>query len=129
MHTTGNYNSSNDNDYTESLLGASSDNDSELMTTTSTQRRQRKGKNSEEKTSNKKGKHDDGEKKTKKNDCPHCKKRGQKRPHPNTPHNKCIWNKAYKVWRPRLICDELEVDFKPRSKFSVDLGGWPELDE
>ena len=36
MHTTGNYNSSNDNDYTESSLGASLENDSELMATTST---------------------------------------------------------------------------------------------
>ena len=81
------------------------------------------------KNTNKKEKDDEGKKKKKKNTCPHCKKLGRKRPHPKTPHNKCFWNKSYKGWRPRLICDELEIDFKPRSKFSANLGGWPEADE
>ena len=125
----GNYNSSDNNDYTESSLGASSDKDNESMATTFTCGRRRKGKHSKEKNTNKKGKDDDGEKKKKKNDCLHCKKIGRKRPHPNTSHDKCFWNKGYKGWRPRSICDELEIDFKPRSKFSAKLGGWPESDE
>ena len=65
MCTTGNYDRSDNNDYTESVLGASSDEDNELMATTSTRGRRRKGKNSKEKTINKKGKDDDGEKKQK----------------------------------------------------------------
>ena len=42
MRTTGNYDSSNDNDYKESSLGASSDKDDELMATNSTRGRRRK---------------------------------------------------------------------------------------
>jgi hypothetical protein len=73
-----------------------------------------------------KGNNDDKKKKKKKNNCPHCKKLGRRQPHPNTPHDKCYWNKNYKGWRPRLICDKLEVAFKPRLKSSVELGGWLE---
>ncbi len=29
----------------------------------------------------------------------------------------------------KSICDELEVDFKPRIKFSADLGGYAEKDD
>jgi hypothetical protein len=43
--------------------------------------------------------------------------------------DKCKWNKKYKGYRFKLICDELEVDFKPRIKFRVDLGGYGEKDD
>ena len=119
MRTTGNYDSSNNNDYTESSLSASSDKDDELMATTSTCGHRRKGKNSKEKTTGKKEKDNEGKKKKKKNDCPHCKKIGHKRPHRNTAHDKCFWNKVYKGWHPRSICDELEIDFKPRGQSSA----------
>ena len=39
---------------------------------------------------------------------------------------KCMWNKKYKGYRFKLICNELKVDFKPRHKFPVDLGGYAE---
>jgi hypothetical protein len=68
------------------------------------------------------------EKKKKKNDCPHYKKFNRHRPHPNVPKDKCFWNKKYKGWRPRTICDKLEVEFKPCSKFTAKLGGYPEDD-
>jgi hypothetical protein len=68
------------------------------------------------------------EKKKKKNDCPHCKKFNQRRPHPNVPKDKCFWNKKYKGWHPRTVCNKLEVEFKPRSKFTAGLGGYPEDD-
>ncbi len=68
------------------------------------------------------------EKKKKKNDCLHCKKFNQHRPHPNVPKDKCFWNKKYKGWCPRMVCDKLEVKFKPRSKFTAELGGFPEDD-
>ena len=55
-----------------------------------------KEKNSKEKNTNKKGKDNEGKKKKKKNDCLHCKKLGCKRPHLNTSHDKCFWNKATK---------------------------------
>ena len=68
------------------------------------------------------------EKKRKKSDCPHCKKFNQCRPQPNVPKDKCLWNKKNKGWRPRTVCDKLEVEFKPRSKFTAKLGGYPEDD-
>jgi hypothetical protein len=40
--------------------------------------------------------------------------------------DKCMWNKKYKGYRFKSICDELEVDFKPRIKFLADLGGYAE---
>jgi hypothetical protein len=68
------------------------------------------------------------EKKRKKNDCPHRMKFNQRHPHPNVLKDKCFWNKKYKGWRPRTVCDKLEVKFKPRSKFTAELGGYPEDD-
>jgi hypothetical protein len=68
------------------------------------------------------------EKKKEKNNCPYCKKFNRRCPHPNVPKDKCFWNKKYKGWRPRMVCNELEVDFKPRSKFTAKLGGYPEDD-
>ncbi len=71
-----------------------------------------------------------GDKKTKKeNDCPHCKRYGNRCPHPKTPHEKCFWNKEWKGWRPRPVCNELEVTFKLRSKFLAELGGLKNDDE
>jgi hypothetical protein len=35
-----------------------------------------------------------------------------------------MWNKKYKGYRFKLICDEFEVDFKLRIKLMVDLGGY-----
>ena len=63
----------------------------------------------------------------KKNTCPHCKKYHRKKPHRVKP-DKCMWNKKYKGYRFKSICDELEVDFKPRIKFLADLGGYAEKD-
>jgi hypothetical protein len=68
------------------------------------------------------------EKKKKKNNSPHCKKFNRCRPHPNVLKDKCFWNKKYNSWCPRTVCDELEVKFKPRSKFIAKLGGYPEDD-
>jgi len=63
----------------------------------------------------------------KKNDCPHCKKFHHKKPHKADPE-KCMWNKKCKGYRFKSICDELEVDFKPRHTFSAKLGGYEEKD-
>jgi hypothetical protein len=94
-------NSDTDSEYTESAYGASSDSGS-----------------------SEKAKDDE----PKKNTCPHCKKYHRKKPHRVEP-DKCMWNKKYKGYRFKSICDELEVDFKPRIKFSADLGGYAEKDD
>ena len=73
MRMADNYDSSRDDNYTESSLGASSDKN-EFMAATSTCGRRRKG-NNKGKTTNKKENDDDGKKKN--NGCPHCKKLGR----------------------------------------------------
>ncbi len=70
-----------------------------------------------------------GKKDKKKNDCLHCKKYGNRCPHPKTPHEKYFWNKEWKGWRPRPVWNELKVTFKLRSKFSAELGSLRNDDE
>jgi len=110
--------SSDNDDYSKSVFGSTSED--KLTTTRSTH-----GRCCKDKTSNKCN-NDNQKKKKKKINYPHCKKLGRRQPHPNTPYNKCYWNNSYRGWRPQSICDELEVAFKTRSKFNIELGEWPE---
>ncbi len=57
----------------------------------------------------------------KKNVCPHCKKFHCKKPHQVEP-DKCMWNKKYKGYCFKSICNELKVAFKQCRKFSAKLG-------
>lgn len=59
------------------------------------------------------------------NPCRHCRKHHRRRQHPNIPEDRCFWNKKYKGYRPRMVADELGVPFKPREKFTPELGGYP----
>jgi hypothetical protein len=59
------------------------------------------------------------------NTCPHCKKFHYIKPH-RVAKDKCMWNKKYKGYRFKSICDKLEVAFKPRHKIAADLGGYAE---
>ena len=61
-----------------------------------------------------------------KNTCPHCKVFKCRLAHPNVPEAKCHWNPKRKCYRQRWICDEMEIVFKPRHKFSADMGGYPD---
>jgi hypothetical protein len=49
----------------------------------------------------------------KKNTCPHCKKYHRRKSHCVEPE-KFMWNKKYKGYRVKTICNELEVEFKPQ---------------
>jgi hypothetical protein len=40
-----------------------------------------------------------------------------------------MWNKKYKGYHFKLICDELKVDYKPRIKFSTELGRYAEKND
>jgi hypothetical protein len=60
----------------------------------------------------------------KKNTCPHCKMFHCKKPHRVEP-DKCMWNKKYKGYHFKSICNEVEVAFKPCHKFLTKLGGYP----
>jgi hypothetical protein len=112
--------------YTESAYGASSDSSSSEERHKSRERENKKAKKSKSRGKKKKEKAKDDE--PKKNTCPHCKKYHRKKSHRVEP-NKCMWNKKYKGYLFKLICNELEVDFKPRIKFTADLGGYAEKED
>jgi hypothetical protein len=108
-----------DTDYSESSYPAMSDSDSSKET------RKPRGCNHKSKPhhgrreKDKKGAKKQHEKIT----CPQCKKFNRTKPH-RVSEDKCMWNKKYKGYRFKSICDELEeVAFKPCHKFTVDLGG------
>jgi hypothetical protein len=61
---------------------------------------------------------------TRKNKCPPCKLFKRRKPHPNTPEDQCFWNKAWKGYRPGWVCRKMEVKYKPRHKFSSEMGGY-----
>jgi hypothetical protein len=63
--------------------------------------------------------------KPKKNTCPHCKKSHCRKPHCINP-DKCMWNKTYKGYRFKSLCNEIEVAFKPCHNFLAELGGYAE---
>ena len=65
----------------------------------------------------------DKDNKPKKNTWPHCKNFHCKKPHQVEP-DKCMWNRKYKGYCFKSICNKLKVAFKPRHKFSAKLGGF-----
>ena len=119
-------NSNTDTEYTKSAYGASSDSGSSEEQCKSSKREHKKPKKAKahEKKKNEKAKNDE----SKKNTCSHCKKYHRKKPHHVEP-DKCMWNKKYKGYCFKLICDEFEVAFKPRITFMADLGGYAEKDD
>jgi len=112
-------NSDTESDYTESAYGASSDSGSSEEQRKPHKREHKKPKKA--KAHEKKKKEKDKDNEPKKNTCPHCKRYHRKKPHRVEP-DKCMWNKKYKGYRFKSICNELEVDFKPCIKFLADLG-------
>ncbi len=112
-----------DTDYSEPAYAATSDSDS------SKEMRKPRGCNFKSKLrhggreKDKKG----AKKQHEKNTCPHCKKFHRTKPH-RISEDKCMWNKKYKGYRFKSICDKLEVAFKPHHKFTAGLGGYAKRD-
>jgi hypothetical protein len=119
-------NSDTDSEYTESAYGASSDSGSSEEQRKSRERQHKKPKKAKAREKKKKEKDKDDE--PKKNTCPYCKKYHRTKPHRIEP-DKCMWNKKYKGYCFKLICDELEVDYKPRIKFLTELGRYAEKND
>ena len=110
-------------EYSEAAYGVSTDSDSSEDTRRSKSRSGRDKKKRGGRDKKKKKKKGKDEHEYKKNTCPHCKKFHRKKPHAAEP-DKCMWNKKYKGYRFKAICDELEIEFKPRHTFSAELGGY-----
>ena len=116
----------NDSDYSESAFGVGTDSNSSKETRRSKSRSGRDKKKKKDKKKDKK-KSTKKDKEWEKNDCPHCEKFHRKKPH-KVEQDKCMWNKKYKGYRFKSICDELEVEFKPRHQIDADLGGYSDSD-
>ncbi len=69
----------------------------------------------------------DKDNKPKMNTYPHCKKFHRKKAHQVKP-DKRMWNKKYKSYHFKLICDKLKVAFKPCHKIAAKLGGYAKKD-
>jgi hypothetical protein len=61
------------------------------------------------------------------NKCKHCKRYREHAMKHDA--DKCFFNRKYKGWRPKDICDELEIPHKPRHKFPESLGGLREASD
>jgi hypothetical protein len=112
--------------YAKSAYGASSDSGSSEERRKLRKHENKKAKKSKSCGKKKKEKAKDDE--PKKNTCLHCKKYHRKKSH-CVKLDKCMWNKKYKGYRFKSICNELKLDFKPRIKFTVDLGGYAEKED
>jgi hypothetical protein len=108
--------------YTESIYGVSSDSNSSEDKRKPRAHEGKKSQCSKSQGGRRKQKKEKDDE-PKKNTCPHCKKFHSMKPH-RVEQDKCMWNKKYKGYRFKSICNKLEVAFKPRHKFSKELGGY-----
>ena len=51
-----------------------------------------------------------------------------RKPHRVDPE-KCMWNKTYKRYSFKSICNKLEMTFKPRHLFTAEMGGYPKMED
>ena len=61
------------------------------------------------------------------NKCKHCK--DHRRYSGAHDADRCFYNKEYKGWRPSRVCADIGVPYKPKGKFSKEMGGWSSSDE
>ena len=113
-------------EYEESAFAATSDSDSSTGRKRSTRKsgseKRDKGRNRSRSRDSRGG----GDKRTSINkECPHCEKFKRRRKHPNIPNDRCFWNEKYQGYRAKWICDEMDVKYKGRHKFSAAQGGYP----
>jgi hypothetical protein len=105
--------------YTKSAYGVSPDSNSSEKERKPGARERKKSQHSKSQGGHGKQKKDK-DNKPKKNTCTHCKKFHCKKPH-QVELDKCMWNKKYKGYRFKSICNELKVAFKPCHKFLAKI--------
>lgn len=111
------------NDYEESAFAAQSD--SESSTEKKSRRKSSRRNNSRNSRNRSRSRDSRGSKKSINKACPHCTKYKRRTTHDNIPNDKCHWNKNYKGFRPKWICDEMDLKYVGRHEFSSDMGGYP----
>ncbi len=115
-------------EYTKSMYGATSASESLEEEHKPHGRDHNKDKQSKSCGKQEKKKKKDDNDAPNKNTCPHCKKFQRRKPHCVNP-DKYMWNKKYKGYHFKSICNKLEVAFKPRHKFAAELGGYMDKED
>jgi hypothetical protein len=109
-----------DTDYEESAFGATNKSDSSIETkksTKSTTRSKSNRRGGRSKSRDRGTKTPATSDKWQHNPCKHCKKFKRRNQHPDYPPEQCFWNTKMLAWRPRWVCDEMEIKYKPRHTF------------
>ena len=109
-----------DTDYEESAFGATNNSDSSIeskKSTKSTTRNKPNRRGGRSKSKDRGTKTPATSDKWQNNPCKHCKKFKRRNQHPDYPTEQCFWNTKMLAWRPRWVCDEMEVKYKPRHTF------------
>jgi hypothetical protein len=107
-------------EYEEEAMGVQSD--SEELADTKKSKNNRKRSNSPE-GNRRRGRSNSRKGNRERNKCPHCK--AYRRYANNKYHDekKCYYNKQWKGWCPGYVCEELEIKFEPKTKFTRAMGG------
>ena len=110
------------NDYEEAAYGVQSESDS----SDSAPKRKKKSKKEKERgrgdrRSQSRGRSQSRRRERKENECKHCK--GYRKYAAKHDEEKCWYNKKYKGFKPKHVCDDFGLTFKPRDDFPEELGG------
>jgi hypothetical protein len=102
-------------DYKEEAMAVQSDSDSSVSTKKSSKsaRKTRERSNSPEKCHGRSSSCHGERERNKRAHCKHYHHYAGKHD-----ESKCYLNKKWKGWRPKYVCEELEIKFKSKSKFT-----------
>jgi hypothetical protein len=107
-------------EYEEEAMGVQSDSESSADTKKS--KNNRKRSNSPD-GNRRRGRSNSRNGNRERNKCPHCKPYRRYANNKYHDEKKCYYNKQWKGWRPGYVCEELEIKFKPKAKFTRAMGG------
>ena len=107
-------------DYKEEAMAVQSDSDSSVSTKKSSKsaRKTRERSNSPEKCHGRSSSCHGERERNKRAHCKHYRHYASKHD-----KSKCYFNKKWKGWRPKYVCEGLEIKFKSKSKFTK-ANGW-----
>ena len=112
----------------ETANAATSDSESSRETVRRDRYKRKDRKKDKEKKQEDRGKSKDRRRKNyKDNPCKHCRKFKRANVHPpGVGEDRCFWNKDYKGYRQKWVCEEMEMKYIPKHKFTAAMGGYSE---
>ena len=115
-------------EYTKSANGATSKSKLSEKEPKPHRRNRKKDKRSKSRGKTEKKKKKDNNEAPSKNTCPNHNKIQRRKPH-RVDLDKCMWNKKYKGYRFKSICNKLDVAFKPCHLFTAEMGGYANMED